>query len=89
MTSEEIDIAFRKSVEIVNSHHKPFPADTLLKLYAYYKIATNAPHKASKSKQALITAFKTNALFQTKHLSVEEAKQLYIDTAKNYILYRK
>lgn len=89
MTSEEIEIAFRKTVEIVNDHREPFPADTILKLYAYYKIATNAPNKASQSKEALITAFKTNALFQSKHLSEDQAKELYIETATNYFLYRK
>ncbi len=41
MTSEEIDIAFTKSVALVNTHSDPFPADVLLKLYAYFKIATN------------------------------------------------
>lgn len=89
MTSEEIDIAFKKSVQIVNEHKEPFPADIILKLYAYYKIATNAPHTASQGKHQLITAFKTNALFQTKHLSQDEAKELYIETATHYFLYRK
>ena len=89
MTSEEINISFLKSVDSVNNHLEPFPADIILKLYAYYKIATNAPHKASESKQALITAFKTNALFQTKHLNEDQAKELYIETVKNYFVYRK
>jgi phosphatidylserine decarboxylase len=89
MTSAKIEEKFTKAVEIVNDHKQPFPADTILKLYAYYKIATNAPHKPGESKEALITAFKTNALFQNKHLSEDEAKLLYIETANNYFLYGK
>ncbi|GEQ85679.1 hypothetical protein ULMS_11870 [Patiriisocius marinistellae] len=89
MTSEEIDIAFQKVVTLVNDHQDPFPADVLLKLYAYYKKATNAPHKPSYSKKPLITAFKTNALFQAQHFTEDEAKQLYIETANHYFLYRK
>lgn len=89
MTSEEIDIAFKKSIALVNDHHDPFPADVLLKLYAYYKKATNASHQPGSSKEPLITAFKTNALFQAQHFTEDEAKQLYIDTATHYFLYRK
>ncbi|MGJ8666760.1 MAG: acyl-CoA-binding protein [Patiriisocius sp.] len=89
MTSEEIDIEFTKSVALVNTHNDPFPADVLLKLYAYFKIATNAPYKPSDSKEPLITAFKTNALFQTKHLTEDQAKLLYVETATHYFLYRK
>jgi len=88
-SSEEIDKAFNKAVELVNSHKEPFPADVLLNLYAYYKIATDAPLRASQSKESLITAFKTNALFQTKNLSKDEAKELYVATANRYFLYRK
>ena len=41
MTSEEIDIAFKEAVARINEHQEPFPADFLLRLYAYYKKATN------------------------------------------------
>ena len=88
MNQEELDILFKEAVERVNAHNEPFPADTLLKLYAYYKKATN-DFSRPKSKKAIINAFKTNALFQAKDITVNEAKQNYIDLVNNYFLYRK
>jgi len=88
MTSEEIEIKFSISVKAINAHTEPFPADTLLKLYAYYKRATASSDTSSGGKP-LIHAFKTNALFQTRHLTSDEAKELYIETANYYFLYRK
>lgn len=88
MTSQELDIAFRASVESINDHTEPFPADFLLRLYAYYKKATNDQDLPS-SNNPLIGAFKTNALFQTKDLSSDEAKQLYVEAVNHYFLYRK
>ena len=46
MTSEELDIAFKEAVDQVNAHLEPFPADFLLRLYAYYKKATNDIYSA-------------------------------------------
>jgi acyl-CoA-binding protein len=88
MTSEALDIKFREAVERINAHTEPFPADTLLKLYAYYKKATN-DYGRPKSREPLINAFKTNALFQAEDLSQDKAKQQYIDLVDNYFLYRK
>ena len=88
MTDQELDILFKEAVERVNAHMEPFPADTLLKLYAYYKKATN-DYSKPKSKKAIINAFKTNALFQAKDITESEAKQHYIDLVNTYFLYRK
>jgi len=88
MNSIEIDIAFKQSVESINKHTEPFPADLLLRLYAYYKRATDDQDMPNSS-NPLIIAFKTNALFQTQDLSPDEAKELYIETVKHYFLYRK
>ena len=88
MTSEELDIAFNEAVERINAHTEPFPADVLLKLYAYYKKATNDYGRPS-SRKPLINAFKTNALFQAQDLSEDEAKEKYIELVDNYFLYRK
>ena len=88
MTSEELDIAFRASVESINEHTEPFPADFLLRLYAYYKRATNDQDLPSSGSNPLISAFKTNALFQTRNLSPDEAKQLYVEAVNHYFLYR-
>jgi acyl-CoA-binding protein len=88
MTSEELNIEFETAVERVNAHAEPFPADFLLRLYAYYKKATNNYSRPS-SRKPIINAFKTNALFQVQNISEDEAKQEYINLVKNYFLYRK
>ncbi|HLT49384.1 MAG TPA: acyl-CoA-binding protein [Aequorivita sp.] len=88
MTSEELDIAFNNAVKSINEHTEPFPADILLRLYAYYKRATNDADIPSGGKPH-ISAFKTNALFQTRGLTEDEAKQLYIEAVNQYFLYRK
>ncbi|WP_431137036.1 acyl-CoA-binding protein [Psychroserpens mesophilus] len=88
MTSEELDIAFQESVARINEHTEPFPADFLLRLYAYYKKATNNYGRPSSSKP-IINAFKTNALFQIQDVTQDEAKQVYIDLVHNYFLYRE
>lgn len=88
MTSEELDIAFRKAVKSINAYKEPFPADLLLRLYSYYKVATNDQETPS-SRTPLINAFKTNALFQAQGLTPDEAKEEYIECAKHYFLYRK
>jgi len=88
MTSEELDIEFNTSVDRVNDHTEPFPADFLLRLYAYYKKATNNYGRPS-SRKPIINAFKTNALFQIQNITEDEAKQEYIDLVNNYFLYRK
>lgn len=88
MNSEELDIEFRDAVRRINEHKEPFPADVLLKMYAYYKKATN-DYGRPKSREALINAFKTNALFQTKDITPNEAKIKYIELVDNYFLYRK
>jgi acyl-CoA-binding protein len=88
MTSDELDIAFQKAVQSINAHTEAFPADILLRLYAYYKKATNSDGQPSGS-NPLISAFKTNALFQTQHMSQDEAKEAYINAVMQYFLYRK
>jgi len=88
MNTDVLDIEFREAVKSINNHEQPFPADILLKLYAYYKKATNDYGRPSSSK-AIINAFKTNALFQVEDITQDEAKQRYIDLANTYLIYRK
>lgn len=88
MNSEELDREFKDAVDRINAHTDPFPADFLLRLYAYYKKATNDYSRPS-SRKPIINAFKTNALFQAKNITAEEAKQKYIELVNNYFLYRK
>lgn len=88
MDLEELDNQFKVAVESINKHQEPFPADFLLRLYAYYKRATGDSDSPGSSKP-LINAFKTNALFQTRGLSPTEAKQRYVEAVNHYFLYRK
>ncbi len=88
MSSSDLDIAFRNAVKSINEHTEPFPADVLLRLYAFYKKATNDEDQPSGGKP-LVNAFKTNALFQARSMSTDEAKQHYIDAVNQYFVYRK
>ena len=85
MKQEELDKTFEEAVIAVNAHVDPFPADILLKLYAYFKKATDN-RDSPGSKKPLINAFKTNALFQAQDISRNEAKRNYIETAHTYFL---
>lgn len=76
MKIEKINTDFLEAVEFVNNYTNPLPADLLLKLYAYYKIA-NKNFNNPGSKTPLINAFKANALFQAKNISREEAMEQY------------
>lgn len=88
MSPEELQTEFEEAVDRVNNHLEPFPADLLLRLYAYYKRANNNEDDPN-SKTPLINAFKANALFQTRNMSPDEAKMAYIEEVKTYFLYRK
>ncbi|WP_106147830.1 acyl-CoA-binding protein [Flagellimonas meridianipacifica] len=78
MSDENLHNKFQEAVAFLNAYTKPLPADTLLKLYAYYKIANkNFNHPGSKT--PLINAFKANALIQAQSISVEEAMKNYIE----------
>jgi len=77
MEKNKLHTDFQKAVAIVNDYKEPLPADLLLKLYAYYKIANgNFNHPGSKT--PLINAFKANALIQAKNIRPEEAMRNYI-----------
>lgn len=81
MVNEKVHTNFKKAVVFVNNYTRPLPADILLKLYAYYKIAhSNQSHPGSTT--PLINAFKANALFQAKNISREQAMKAYIKLVK-------
>ncbi len=84
MKTEKLHKDFLRAVALVNNYTDPLPADLLLKLYAYYKIANkNSAHPNSKT--PLINAFKTNALIQAQNVSVEQAMKEYIKLVKKEI----
>ncbi|WP_431128028.1 acyl-CoA-binding protein [Flagellimonas flava] len=82
MTDEELHKQFEEAVAFVNSYTEPMPADLLLKLYAYYKIA-NKNFSNPGSKTPLINAFKANALIQAQNIGADEAMRNYIELVDN------
>ena len=81
MSEKDLDTRFQEAVEIAETiPQASLPQDMQLRLYAYYKQATSGSISATKmSNFDLRNAFKTNAWMQISHLSVEEAKELYIE----------
>lgn len=88
MKNEKLLKEFEEAVEFVNNYQEPFPADVLLKLYAYYKIA-NKNFGNPGSKTPLINAFKANALIQAQNISPEEAMKNYINLVKKEVKSKK
>ncbi len=84
MIKKELRYRFEEAVDFVNNYTQPIPADILLILYAYYKIA-NKDSDNPRSKTALINAFKANALFQAKNIGIEEAMKSYIELVEKEI----
>ncbi len=84
MKKKKLHIDFEKAVEYVNSYQQPMPADLLLKLYAYYKIA-NENFNNPGSKTPLINAFKANALIQAQDIGREKAMKEYIKLVKKEV----
>ncbi len=84
MEENKLHTDFLRAVAIVNEYKAPLPADLLLKLYAYYKIANkNFDHPGSKT--PLINAFKANALIQARNIGPEEAMRNYISLVSKEI----
>lgn len=82
--NKELVREFETAVDYINSYTDPFPADLLLQLYAYYKIARqNNDHPGSRSE--LINAFKANALIQAQQVKPKEAMRRYIDLVENVV----
>ena len=81
MAEKELDIRFQEAVEIASHMSQAsLPQDEQLRLYAYYKQATFGTIDYNQSSDFdLRNAFKTNAWMQISQLSVEEAKELYIE----------
>jgi acyl-CoA-binding protein len=81
MTKKDLDTRFQEAVEIAsNMTQASLPQDVQLRLYALYKQATYGTLSYNHSESFdLRNAFKTNAWIQISHLSVDEAKEQYIE----------
>ncbi|KIA98386.1 MULTISPECIES: acyl-CoA-binding protein [unclassified Flavobacterium] len=87
MTEKDLDTRFLEAVEIASKMTQAsLPQDVQLRLYAFYKQATFGTAKYSQSENFdLRNAFKTNAWIQISHLSVDEAKENYIEIINSLI----
>ena len=82
MTEKDLETRFQEAVDRASDMTQAdLPQDVQLRLYAFYKQATfGTPAANFNSNFDLRNAFKTNAWMQISHLSVDEAKELYIET---------
>ena len=88
MIEKKLRNRFEQAVDFVNNYTDPIPADILLKLYAYYKIANkNSDNPGSQT--ALINAFKANALLQAKNIGIKKAMKSYIALVDKEIKQKK
>ena len=81
MSSNDLDILFEEA--FYNAQLIPqesVPQNIQLVLYGLYKQATSGKSNIlAQNPQDLINAFKLNAWMQVKHLTIDEAKQNYIE----------
>jgi acyl-CoA-binding protein len=91
MSEKELEIRFQEAVEAASKMtQSSLPQDEQLRLYAYYKQATSGTIDYNNTANFdLRNAFKTNAWMQISHLSIEEAKELYIDAINDIIKEKK
>jgi acyl-CoA-binding protein len=81
MNEKDLDTRFQEAVAIASKMtQESLPQDVQLRLYAFYKQATFGTLSYNHSQSYdLRNAFKTNAWIQISHLSVDEAKEQYIE----------
>lgn len=89
LSPQKLDEAFQKAYTAVSETEFKFQQDTLLYFYAYYKHATKEfsidLSRHPQNGEQLVSAFKMNALFQIRHLSVKQSKIKYIELAVKYL----
>lgn len=81
MIVNDLDKRFLEAVEAASKMTQAsLPQDVQLRLYAYYKQATFGSAQYNQSENFdLRNAFKTNAWMQISHISIDEAKEQYIE----------
>ena len=87
MKNADLDSRFEEAVAIASDMTQAsLPQDVQLRLYAYYKQATQGNVELNQTSSFhLRDAFKTNAWMQIKHISVEEAKEQYITIIQSLV----
>jgi acyl-CoA-binding protein len=81
MTQKDLDTRFNEAVEKASKMTQAsLPQDVQLRLYAYYKQATIGTVEIRQTSNFhLRDAFKINAWMQISHITVDEAKENYIE----------
>lgn len=81
MNKKDLDIRFEEAVDIASKMTQAsLPQDVQLRLYALYKQASYGTLSYNHSESYdLRNAFKTNAWIQISHLSIDDAKEQYIE----------
>jgi len=83
--SSNLDIEFEKAYQQLNELNESVAPDIMLKLYAYYKQATSGDLFSMNDESDVRNAFKFNAWTQLNGMAQEEAKQEYINLAKQIL----
>tara|TARA_R110002073_G_scaffold53840_4_gene138889 strand:+ start:92935 stop:93186 length:252 start_codon:yes stop_codon:yes gene_type:complete len=78
----DLDKEFNKAFHRLSELKESLPPDVMLKLYAYYKQATSGDIFSFNNEPDVRNAFKFNAWTQLNGMSQDEAKQEYINLAK-------
>lgn len=81
MIEKDLNTRFKEAVKIASKMTQAsLPQDVQLRLYAFYKQATIGTLDLKQtSNYHLRDAFKTNAWMQISHITVDEAKEEYIE----------
>ncbi len=81
MTKRDLDTRFEEAIALAQQiPQADLPQDVQLRCYAYYKQATSGSiNNGNFNNLDLRNAFKTNAWMQISHLSIDEAKEMYIE----------
>jgi len=87
MTEDELNIAFLKAYELSSNFKGKLPQDLMLKLYALFKIGSNeAKINSFQTSQDMVSAFKSNAIFQFSNYEPSECKKMYIELVNQHCI---
>jgi acyl-CoA-binding protein len=86
MEEKDLITRFNEAFEAASNFDKQLPPDVMLRIYAYYKQATHDPSSfRNNNNNDLRNAFKMNAWMQISHLTLDEAKEKYIETINSIL----
>lgn len=80
-----LDTEFQEAFQQLSALKESVAPDIMLKLYAYYKQATSGDLFSMNDESDVRNAFKFNAWTQLNGMSEDEAKQEYINLAKQVL----